>query len=464
MAKSADLIERFTIVEGVHLLCTPRGNVLFGCPPEILKRLLPMHLPMPDVIVLPQRLYSHHSTHASLEFPLYHFLFVQRGLERKRHFQVIAQAHHCESLEQMLRVTLVGPNEEEMTGVGCDPQLAQEIYQETSSLALKNSDKGGRPFLVDEIVHFKSTEKGGVVEVYPATHNKPALMLENLGECQYRLNYGEDATEVDVTITQEISPSYPLNHRPFKKEKGKFTMAVLGRSNGFDPKDPANGYLFNIDGKFLLWDSPAYLHHHLRNLQVDPKDIDALIVSHVHEDHLDVQESLRETPFDLYTTPEIYYSILIKLMAVHGYTMEQAKACYNWRPLKAETDTKVLGAECFTFHAIHAIPALGCRLRVKIGRQESLIHISGDHVSKDVMKSMMHNKGLSKRRYRFFQELVTGDEDMMIMDAGGGMIHGDYRDYLTIHAPIAYMHTGLIQEDLPENKHLMRSGQVYSFI
>ena len=52
----------------------------------------------------------------------------------------------------------------------------------------------------------------------------------------------------------------------------------------------------------------------------------------------------------------------------------------------------------------------------------------------------------------------------MIMDAGGGMIHGDYRDYLTIRTSIAYMHTGLIQDELPEDKHLMKSGQVYSFI
>ena len=42
-----------------------------------------------------------------------------------------------------------------------------------------------------------------------------------------------------------------------------------------------------------------------------------------------------------------------------------------------------------------------------------------------------------------------------------GLYHdADFHDYLDYPRPMAYMHTGLIQEDLPKNQQLVKSGQV----
>ena len=136
-AKSTSDAQIHRLTEGAFLFCCPQGNILFGCPPEILKRILAAHLPMPDTVVVPEKLYHHHSSQASLEFPLYHFLFVQRGLERHRRFQVVANPHQCKGLEELLRVTVVGPNVEEMIDAGTSPGRANELYMETYNLSLK---------------------------------------------------------------------------------------------------------------------------------------------------------------------------------------------------------------------------------------------------------------------------------------------------------------------------------------
>ena len=60
--------------------------------------------------------------------------------------------------------------------------------------------------------------------------------------------------------------------------------------------------------------------------------------------------------------------------------------------------------------------------------------------------------------------LLDGSETLILMDVGGGAIHGDYRDYLDYGGRIAYMHTGLIQEELPKNKHLVESGEVLNVL
>lgn len=457
---SPDLqVKRLT--EGAFLFISPQGNILFGCPPEILKRILSSHLPMPDTVVVPEKMHHYQSSQSSLEFPLYHFLFVQRGLERERRFQVIAKGDQCRGLAELLRVTVVGPNEQEMLAAGCPALLAEELYQETTFMALKNPATGGNPYTIPEMINFLPLEAGQTCEVYPVADGLPAVLMERTGPATFRVLYGEEAFDIDMTVTAVQEPSYKLKQRPLDRSADKFTLTVLGRSNGFDPNDPANGYVLNIGGKIVLWDCPAYLHQHLSALKLDPHDIDVFVLSHVHEDHIDVAESLRDPPFEMYTTPEIHYSLLVKLAAVYGCSLDEARRYHNYHPIDMNNPVmEIAGARMTFFHSVHAIPALGVRVEKVVAGRRGVLHISGDHLSNETLGAMHTNKGISDRRMEQMGNLLNGDETLVLMDAGGGAIHGDYRDYLDYPGRVAYMHTGLIQEELPGGKQLLTSGQV----
>jgi hypothetical protein len=449
------------LTEGSFLFCSPQGNILFGCPPEILKRILSAHLPMPDTVVVADRLHHGHSSQASLEFPLYHFLFVQRGLERERRFQVVANPSQCDNLADLLRVTVVGPTDREMAAAGTPADTAAELFRETTFMSLKNPKNGGKPFAIREMINFFPLPPGARAEIYPALDHLPAVYVERGGPTTFRVLFGEDAYDLDLTLNGEQVPNYKLNHAPFDRSRGKFTLTVLGRSNGFDPNDPANGYLLNMDGRIVLWDCPAYLHQHLKALRLDAKDIDAFILSHVHEDHLDASESLRDPPFELYTTPEVYFSLLVKLAAVYGCTLEEAKRYHHYHSIDISRPAmEIAGASFEFFHSVHAIPALGARIRKDLNGRRGLLHISGDHLSKAALDGMVKAEGISRQRFDRVNGLLTGEETLVLMDAGGGAIHGDFHDYLDFQGRVAYMHTGLISEDLPAEQQLVKSGQV----
>jgi hypothetical protein len=454
-------LERLT--EGSFLFCSPQGNVLLGCPPEILKRILAANLPMPDTVVLPEKLHHFHSSQASLEFPLYHFLFVQRGLERKRKFQVLALPRQCDALAEMLRVTVFGPHVDEMVKVGVPEDQAQELFQETDYMALKKPGEKAS-YTIREMINFFPIESGQRKVVYPARQLLAELALERTGPASFRITYGEEAHDIDLTVTDEQEPNYRFKPEPFKAKSGAFTLQVIGRSNGFDPRDPANGYVINLNGKVLLWDCPAYLHQHLKRMQLDPKRIDVFVLSHVHEDHIDVSESLRDPPHELYATPEVYHSLLIKLAAVYSCSLEEAKRYHHWHPIEVTKPTDLLGAKFQFFRSVHAIPAIGCRIALNIGGKRGLLHISGDHLSHDAQKKMRELGGVSKHRFDYVNGLIEGNETLVLVDAGGGAIHGDYRDYLTLPGRVAFMHTGLIQEPLPAGKELVSSGQVLNLL
>ena len=87
-------------------------------------------------------------------------------------------------------------------------------------------------------------------------------------------------------------------------------------------------------------------------------------------DHIDTIESLRDPPVDLYTTPEIYYSLLVKLAASFNCSTEEAKKYHNWHRVEPGKTAEICGVHFDFFHSVHAIPALGCRATAKIGGKE----------------------------------------------------------------------------------------------
>jgi Beta-lactamase superfamily domain len=459
---TSSAVQLHDIGEGTSLFCSPQGNILFGCPPEVLKRILSLHLPMPDTVVVPEVLHHQHSSMASLEFPLYHFLFVQRGLDRERRFQVVALPRQCESLAELLRVTVVGPTDKEMIAAGTPADVAKELFGETTYMSLKNPAHGKQPYRVEEMINFFGAQPGDRIQVYAPQEKLPAVFVERKSGAEFRVLYGEDAYDIDLSVSAEQAPNYEIKHQKFDGSKGKFTVTVLGRSNGFDPKDPANGYVLNIGGKVVLWDCPAYLHRHLKAMKLDPKDIDAFILSHVHEDHLDASESLRDPPFELYATPEVYFSLCVKLAAVYDCTPEEARKFHRWHPIdiKQPGMEVVPGVTFRFFHSVHAIPAVGARIEATVDGRRGLLHISGDHLARAALDTMYKAKGVSKERYEEVTSLLNGEETLVLIDAGGGAIHGDYHDYLGYAGRVAYMHTGLIQEELPPGQQLAKSGQV----
>ena len=458
-AHEKSAVRIYKLTEGAFLFCSPQANVLFGCPPEILKHILAAHLPMPDTVVVADELHRFHSSQASLEFPFYHFLFVQRGLERDRRFEVVATAKQCRGLAELLRVTVVGPTAKEMAEAGADKSLAKELFQETTHLSLKNPARG-KPLAIKDMVDFQPLEAGEQIVLKKAQDKQPEIRLERTAGKTFRVLYGEEAYDIDISVAKEQTPIYKIKQKPMDASADKFTVAVLGRSNGFDPKDPANGYLINVGGKLVLWDCPAFMHQQLKKLGVDPKQIDGVVLSHVHEDHIDTSESLRDPPFDLYTTPEIYFSLLVKLSAVFGCSMAEARRYHNWKRIEVGKPLDIFGGRFEFFHSVHAIPALGCRISKDLGGRKGLLHISGDHLSNEALNTMIKSGGISKRRHEQVTGLLNGEETLVLMDVGGGAIHGDYRDYLDYEGRVAYMHTGLIQQQLPPGKHLVSSGEV----
>ncbi|MDH5561425.1 MAG: hypothetical protein OEY59_11305 [Deltaproteobacteria bacterium] len=471
MKSNNSLISKYDLTDGAVLYSTSTANILIGCPPEILKLLMHKHFPMPNIVVIPGTLYKDSSSQACLEFPFYHFLFIQQGLAQGKKFKVLAKKDLCDKLSEMLRVTLLGPEKNEILEIEKKLKIPQklnhdkisQIIKETHHLALKAKD--GHIFNINELVEFIPFETGDSQVLFKAFQEHPEISIQRKGEDSFVIECGK-SYPCDLKILQRQSPPYEIKgvlaSEKEKKSESIFSVRCLGTSEGFDPTKPANGVLLRINGKWILWDCPAYLRMHLEAADLKFDDVSAIFISHVHEDHLDITESIQPgSRVPIYTSPEIFYCMLLKLMAVLNCSFDEAQKYYDFHPVYANEPLELFGAKFEIFYSVHAIPALGLDLSVPNKDEISRLYITGDTLSKRMIKQLADADVFSKPRLEEVNNFLPTNVkyDIVFTDSGGGIIHGDPQDYFDNPNPVKHMHTGNPVGELPDHHQQAKPGQ-----
>lgn len=471
MKPSNPLLSEHLLTDGSVLYSSSLGNILIGCPPEILKALMVKHVPMPDTIVIPGTLHKYSSSQACLEFPFYHFLFIQQGLARGKKFKVYAKKATCKKLSEMIRVTLIGPGIEEVMKVESklkipeklDRKRVEQINKEVEFLAPKNKD--GKNYKLEEMIEFIPLETGEKKVVYEAYQDHPEITLERTGEDDFKVSCN-NSYNCKIRINNPQEPVYEIKpsrvSKSERKSKSTFSVQCLGASEGFDPTQPANGYLLHFNDSWFLWDCPAFLRKHLDVIGLTFEDLDGIFVSHVHEDHLDIMETISESKkTKIYTSPEIFHCMVLKLMAILDCSYSKAVSYYEFEPIYVNKPFELAGASIEVFYSSHAIPALGLRLTVPGKGKSSRLFISGDNLSKRMIKVLTKAKVYSAARRKEVNSFLPDDSeyDIAFVDTGGGAIHGDPEDYATNPNPVVYMHTGKKLTGFPKKHRLLKAGQ-----
>jgi len=473
MESGKSLISEHILDEGAILYSSSLGNILIGCPPEILKTMMTKHVPMPDTIVIPGTLHKFNSSQACLEFPFYHFLFIQQGLARGKKFKVLAKKSTCEKLSNMLRVTLLGPDLKESLEVEkklglplrLDQKKITQISQEIEFLAPK--DKNGKSYQLEEMIEFVPFETGDKIVIYDSFKTHPEITIQRNEDDEFTLSCDKEL-KCQLSISQKQSPVYEINTARLTEAENSseslFSIINLGSSEGFDPTKPANGFLIRFNQKWFLWDCPSFLREHLNQIGISFDQIDGIFISHVHEDHLDIMETVSETgKTTIYTSPEIYHCMVLKLMAILDCTYEEALEHYDYKPIYANQPFTLAGANLEVFYSSHAIPALGLRFSLESEKATHRFFISGDNLSNRMINTLSQANVFSSERLQEIESFLpkNADYDLAFVDSGGGAIHGDVEDYCDHKTKIVYMHTGKKLENLPKNHLSLKAGQKF---
>ncbi len=397
---------------GGYLVDTSEGYVQFGAPPETLKdtKLLPKSVP--TIFFLP---FDHFNPSqgislAEVEFPIYFNFFIL-----KKKMKVFVNPDHIENMKIVLNEAAFGPRHIDISNEIDNP----EGYPAPNLKAEMEYFRGGNT-LENMVDFYPILPQGNTIG------NVKVVQMEDKSFVIF--DKGDKIAEIPAKIEFQIRYDLgSLMKEPF--EPPEFGITCLGPSHGFDHEQNTSGFILWINKTGVMIDPPVNSTAWLRDSNVNPKQIDSLILTHCHADHDSgtFQKILEESRITLYTTPTILDSFLRKYSALTRMPCSTLMNMFDFVPLKINMEYNIHGAIFNFFYSLHSIPTIAFHM---FYRNKTFLY-SSDHMNNPVkIREMMQVKAVSRERGEFLLGFPW-DMDIIYHEAG----------VPPLHTPVTYLNS-----------------------
>lgn len=462
---------------GVVLLPTSHGSILFGAPADAFKATKAYcqrtSVPFPRILVAPERMIVDQTPQFAPEFFLYDFLFMHGAAFKPElaaeRFVIVVDASATDDEKATLRLTLVGPSREEMQGYRDSdgkPSMPAEDIQTLADmsdhLAIK---RGGKPLGLDDMIRAVAYDSTGKASLFEG-----AVTIERDDQAGFVVKDGDESIRIALITGPRVVPfnTLPLPEQPLVPLT--FGVQSLGVRGGFDVSGPTTGFLFWVNGRGLIFDGPAGLRYLLDTQGHTLRDVDAIVLSHCHEDHMPsiVQLLLGPNRPKLYTTEPIWRSALYKLANDFEWPEREVAELIDYVRVEPGRAIDFYGASLDFFYTVHPIPTLGLNVHyVDEAKTRHTIGISGDTLHLDGVTKALDAGAISTAlatRMREFVPPQPNPNGLYFADVGESLIHGHPKDWADNPNRVVYYHC-------PDNDHtrgfrheVATPGKVYPLV
>ncbi len=430
--------------------------VLFGQPPDIVKGLLRAGINRFDTLVLPDSREKAGVLLNNLEFPLYSFLFFSNGLAERRQLNLIGDTEALSQVMRLLRITLTGPTEGELSHWHTDPDLKKEWLESSAELALKN-DRGA-VIPVEDFFNLIPFEDDLAVA--------GSFAVERQGPDRYLVSNPGGDVMVDLSEDNEVEPPYPIAADYVPSGLSKFGVEVLGGASGFATNEPCTGLALCFNGDYVLIDSIPFLDQLLLARGISKNQVSAVFLTHLHDDHCALFP-LMQMPHcvDLITTEEIFHMAMDKLACNLGWEPSVIAEHFNLIRVKPGDQISYYGLNIDVHNTIHSIPTIGATFSTTHKGIFKDVCIVGDNQNMSKIREMTKKGIVRQQTLDNLERLYTQRFHLLIADGGAGDIHGDPADALQSEAErVVFVHVEDVPENLKATFSVVSSGKRYTML
>jgi CRP-like cAMP-binding protein len=401
---------------GGSLLPSSLGYIQYGAVPETIKDTMEMPGGVPRIFIVPPRLFApdRGMNLAELEFPAYWNFFI-----KGQRTTIICRRGQREILTRVLSEAVFGPRVP-------DPR------------EFSGDVPAGRPDLIRELAHFRLNpvtgrpmELSDLVEFIEFGEDQRAYLPEKV--IVQLTDDGGVAVIEGGRIRARVRGEPPLPPLPLRAEANKpfrppvLGVTVIGSGHGFDPGNRTSGFLLWIDGRGVMVDPPVDAIDWLAGYDLDPRQIDSLILTHCHADHDAgaLQKIVQEGRITVYTTHTVLSSFVAKYSQLTGMDTAAFRRLFDHVPVRTGEPMTIHGAS-FTFnYSLHSIPCMGFEVTF---RGKGLVYPSDTLNDPQAIQRLEEQKVLTPDRSKALLEFPW-HHHLILHEAG----------IPPIHTPVSYL-------------------------
>lgn len=441
---------------GSRLFEDANGSILIGQPPEVLKGLLLHGISNFDTLVLPDIKEKGGSLINSLEFPLYFFLFVAKGLEQGRKLNIVGEPADISHVLRLLRITLFGPTRLELETWGTEADLRDEWLAACQELALK--DSYGETIPVQDFFN-----------LHPFTNGSAKVgnqTIKHVDSDVFDIDSGGVTSRIDLNEDLLIEPPYQVAPDYVPGGLVKLGIEVLGGASGFTPTEPCTGLALCYNGEYMLIDAIPFLDQHLFARGISKNQVASVFLTHLHDDHSSLFPlMIMPHKVDLITTREIFYMAMEKLACGLGWTVEAVSEHFKLIETRPGERLNYFGLTIEPHVTVHSIPTIGATFSTVNKGTEWEICVVGDNHSMTAVRDMGDRGLVRKSTIRNLERLYGDRYALLVADGGAGAIHGDPADAIQSASDrVVFVHVEELTNEFNTTFSLATSGKRYTIL
>lgn len=436
-------IHKIEVARGIQWVEVPEADlrVLCGCPPDAVKHLSKRGLILsqevkgvacetgPNAILLSDVLLQNGEFSNLAEFPVLQMLYKQ-GLIIPGHPSntgrkplLIGSADQVQAqMRYIYRGNYGLVSREEMMQAGISEQQANEMMRMKLKFAFGHIHPTS-DFLDSRIIQDNSVEIANGVS------------LRRISPNVFEFSFCGESVTVDINLPPGTSYecAYPLGYRQFSPEY--FAVIHSGEGDGWDVNRPCMSSIITFQGNIYLIDAGPHVVNTMAALGIGVDQVDGIFHTHAHDDHFAGLTALMRAGrrIQYYATPLVRASVEKKLAALLGVEEERFTDYFDVKDLEFDVWNDIKGLEVKPIFSPHPVETNIFIFRTLWGSgYRSYAHFA-DIVSLKILKGMITEQaeipGITQAMFDRVRDDYLQPVDLKKIDIGGGMIHGEARDF-----------------------------------
>jgi phosphoribosyl 1,2-cyclic phosphodiesterase len=420
------------ICDGAFCVDIPEIGIswLFNAWPDIVKHVIEKDYKINGVVYteLTQKLDISPQSNF-LEFPLLHCLFnLGMIFEGERPVVIGSESQIIRAREAFMRGLYGFQNITEILECLSNMEEAETLIGEIEGLGYNGIQD------IDNLVHFFPliAEKNDLSCVHKG------LRVTSHSPNVFELKYEKNTVELDCNLGMQCRYNVPfrLNHDSIKP--ADFQVIDTGEADGFSANYSCNHTTIRWHGKTLCVDLPMNVSKMLFHVGISNSEIDAVVFTHNHDDHIGDLAFLFEShkKIDVLCPEIIWSAITRKAAAVYDCTEDDISSFVRYIPIPFGEKYDYQGLVITPHLSVHPVPTAIYKFCVKYeNAYKSYVHLC-DVLNFQRCENLLENESLDRDRLLSYKKFMSQSASLKKVDVGtkerGELfsVHGSWRDFV----------------------------------